>query len=73
MHYNGAMGFLPKSQVSLSMGTRRRFRLMQIALHQMFHVLTSEANRNNDDVEGFGFRWDDATRYPDGLWRPLCC
>jgi hypothetical protein len=37
----------------------------------MFHVLTSEANRNNDDLEGFGLRWDDATRYPvTGLAAP---
>ena len=26
--------------------------------HEMMHILTSKANRENDDAEGFGFRWD---------------
>jgi hypothetical protein len=30
----------------------------------LFHTLTAEANRNNDDLEGFGFRWDDNAHYP---------
>jgi hypothetical protein len=25
----------------------------------MSHILTSKANRDNDDVSGFGHRWDD--------------
>ena len=27
-------------------------------VHEMLHILTSNANRDNDDVEGFGYRWD---------------
>ena len=27
--------------------------------HELFHVLTSKSNRENDDVQGFGGRWDD--------------
>ena len=27
-------------------------------VHEMLHTLTSEANRDNDEVEGFGSRWD---------------
>ena len=29
--------------------------------HEMLHILTSKANRDNDDVEGFGYRWDNDT------------
>jgi hypothetical protein len=32
--------------------------------HEMLHVLTSKQNRSNDDVEGFGYRWDDEDCYP---------
>ncbi|MGV2432778.1 MAG UNVERIFIED_CONTAM: hypothetical protein LVQ98_05595 [Rickettsiaceae bacterium] len=28
-------------------------------VHEMLHILTSEANRDNDSIEGFGARWDD--------------
>ncbi len=31
--------------------------------HEMFHVLTSKPNRDNDDVEGFSYRWDDTSHY----------
>ena len=31
--------------------------------HEMLHILTTKSNRDNDDVEGFGFRWDDDTHY----------
>jgi len=27
-------------------------------VHEMMHILTSRNNRDNDDVEGFGTRWD---------------
>ena len=30
----------------------------------MLHILTSKANRDNDDVEGFGRRWDDDQAQP---------
>ena len=33
--------------------------------HEMMSILTSKANRDNDDVEGFGRRWDSTTFYPD--------
>ena len=32
-------------------------------VHEMLHILTSEGNRNNDDIEGFGLRWDDNSCY----------
>ena len=32
-------------------------------VHEMLHILTSEQNRNNDDIEGFGYRWDSATAW----------
>ena len=28
-------------------------------VHEMVHILTSKNNRDNDDIEGFGQRWDD--------------
>ena len=28
-------------------------------VHDMLHILTSNANRDNDSLEGFGARWDD--------------
>ena len=28
-------------------------------VHEMLHILTSKANRDNDSIEGFGARWDD--------------
>ena len=34
-------------------------------VHEMLHILTSKNNRENDDVEGFGLRWDDENY---GLW-----
>ena len=27
-------------------------------VHEMLHICTSNANRENDDIEGFGWRWD---------------
>ena len=27
-------------------------------VHEMLHILTSEANRDGDEFEGFGSRWD---------------
>ena len=35
-------------------------------VHEMLHILTSEGNRNNDDIEGFGQRCDDNSCY--GKW-----
>ena len=32
-------------------------------IHEMLHILTSEANRDNDNVEGFIQRWDE-----DGIY-----
>ena len=32
--------------------------------HEMMSILTSKANRDNDDVSGFGRRWDNDTYYP---------
>ena len=32
-------------------------------VHEMLHILTSEQNRNNDDIEGFGYRWDSANAW----------
>ena len=32
-------------------------------VHEMLHILTSTNNRDNDDVEGFGDRWDDERVY----------
>ena len=32
--------------------------------HEMMSILTSKANRDNDDVSGFGRRWDNETCYP---------
>ncbi len=31
--------------------------------HEMFHALTSRHNRDNDDIQAFGFRYDDETNY----------
>ena len=33
--------------------------------HEMMSILTSSTNRDNDDVEGFGRRWDNKQYYPD--------
>ena len=30
----------------------------------MMQILTSKANRDNDDLSGFGRRWDDEYYYP---------
>ena len=35
-------------------------------VHEMMHVLTSNNNRENNDVEGFGYRWDSRSDY--GGW-----
>ena len=35
--------------------------------HEMMSILTSTANRDNDDVSGFGRRWDDSTYYSPNL------
>ena len=32
--------------------------------HEMMSILTSRANRDNDNVSGSGRRWDNATYYP---------
>ena len=32
--------------------------------HEMMQILTSKANRDNDDISGFGRRWDDEYYYP---------
>ena len=32
--------------------------------HEMMSILTSKINRDNDDVSGFGRRWDSETYYP---------
>ena len=32
--------------------------------HQMMSILTSQQNRDNDAVEGFGWEWDSDTYYP---------
>ena len=43
--------------------------------HEMIQILTSKANRDNDDISGFGRRWDDGYYYPTstggfgGSWR----
>ena len=33
-------------------------------IHESMHILTSINNRDNDDIEGFGYRWDDWAMYP---------
>ena len=35
-------------------------------VHETFHILTSDNNRNNDEAEGFGRRWDNKDVY--GSW-----
>lgn len=35
-------------------------------VHEMLHILTSEANRDNDELEGFGSRWDNDESW--GKW-----
>ena len=35
--------------------------------HEMMSILTSNANRDDDDVEGFGRRWDSKQYYPDNF------
>ena len=32
-------------------------------VHEMNHIPTSKANRDNDSIEGFGARWDDDEHY----------
>ena len=32
-------------------------------VHEMMHICTSTNNRDNDDVEGFGYRWDSEKVY----------
>ena len=32
-------------------------------VHEMLHILTSKNNKDNDDVEGFGQRWDNEKFY----------
>jgi hypothetical protein len=39
-------------------------------VHEMFHILTAEKTRDNDDLEGFSYRWDDSQRYPVALAAP---
>ena len=31
----------------------------------MMHMLSTNNNRDNDDVEGFGYRWDSKDKYFD--------
>ena len=33
-------------------------------MHEMMSILTSKANREKDDVSGFGRRWDSDDCYP---------
>jgi len=33
-------------------------------VHEMMHILSTNNNRDNDDVEGFGYRWDSKDNYP---------
>ena len=35
-------------------------------VHEMLHILTSEANRDNDELEGFGSRWDNDEFWASG-------
>ena len=32
--------------------------------HEMMSILSSRANHSNDDISGFGTRWDDENFYP---------
>ena len=32
-------------------------------VHEMMHILTTHNNRDNDDAEGFGYRWDSKDNY----------
>ena len=32
-------------------------------VHEMMHILSTNNNRDNDDVEGFGYRWDSRDNY----------
>ena len=32
-------------------------------VHEMLHILSSKNNRDNDDIEGFGYRWDSDYNY----------
>ena len=54
-------------------------------VHEMLHICTSKLNRDNDDIEGFGSRWDSDTNYLNGTpttasmpgiagaaYRPVC-
>ena len=34
-------------------------------VHEMLHILTSKNNRDNDEIEGFGIRWDSDNVYND--------
>ena len=37
-------------------------------VHEMLHILTSKTNRDNDEIEGFGYRWDSDNNYgPDNV------
>jgi len=36
-------------------------------VHEMLHILTSKMNRDNDDIEGFGCRWDGDNNYASEL------
>ena len=38
-------------------------------VHEMLHILTSKANRDNDSIEGFGARWDDDDHW-NKKWTP---
>ena len=38
-------------------------------VHEMLHILTSKANRDNDSIEGFGARWDDDDHW-NKKWAP---
>ncbi len=36
-------------------------------VHEMLHICTSNANRENDDIEGFGWRWDSRDTHASGI------
>ena len=40
--------------------------------HEMMSILTSKVNRDNDDVSGFGMRWDSETYYPSYSGGSFC-
>ena len=41
-------------------------------IHEMMSILTSKANRDNEDVSGFGRRWDNGNYYPTYIGSTFC-